>query len=706
MTSPDGITWTIRTSAADNDWSSVTYGNGLFVAVAYTGSGNRVMTSPDGITWTSRTSAANNGWFGVTYGNGIFVAVAISGTGNRVMTSPDGITWTSRTSAADNSWTSVTYGNGLFVAVGESGSGNRVMTSPDGITWTSRTSAMDNNWSSVTYGNGLFVAVVWLGSGDKVMTSPDGINWTIRTPAAKYFWVCVTYGNNRFVAVTIHNLFNSITVPSIPMYSIDQTTPTISGFTIPTKIFGTQSFSITQPTSNSSGAFSYTSSDTSVATITGNTITILKAGNSIIIATQDATTDYLSGTKTATLIVDRSNQTITFDDNSYKFNDPTYTLNATSSSGLTITYVSSNPDIASINGNQLTFSSNGEVTVTASQNGNSNYNSTIPVTKNFIRNVMVNTNYTGAIQATANPNSIITNTGGSINITVPSSNFTQTTGIAYIVDSPYTGSVVFINIEASNSSGTSITDFSTEPLVVKLYLPQANHTTTLQMYKLEPNTNTKMDPQPNGYPVNLLYQSETLWTAILPSLSSYLIQDINPQIDNIVCFNQGSKILCLKNSSEIYEPIENLKNGDLIKTIDDGYKPIVMIAKSVIYNRSEDKRIKDQLYICKKEDYPELIEDLIITGCHSILVDEITDNQREEIIKQFKKIYATGDKYRLMACIDERANIYPKQGYYIIYHLALENENYYHNYGIYANGLLVESCSKRYLKELSNMTLI
>ena len=80
-------TWTIRTSAADNEWLDVTYGNGLFVAVAQSGIGNRVMTSPDGITWTIRTSAANNNWFGVTYGNGLFVAVAYSGRGNRVMTS-------------------------------------------------------------------------------------------------------------------------------------------------------------------------------------------------------------------------------------------------------------------------------------------------------------------------------------------------------------------------------------------------------------------------------------------------------------------------------------------------------------------------------------------------------------------------------------------------------------------------------------------
>jgi hypothetical protein len=46
------------------------------------------MTSPDGITWTSRNSAVGNNWISVTYGNGLFVAVAFSGTGNRVMTSP------------------------------------------------------------------------------------------------------------------------------------------------------------------------------------------------------------------------------------------------------------------------------------------------------------------------------------------------------------------------------------------------------------------------------------------------------------------------------------------------------------------------------------------------------------------------------------------------------------------------------------------
>ena len=84
--------WTARTSAADNGWRSVCWAAelGLFVAVSYTGTGNRVMTSPDGITWTARTSAADNGWHSVCWAAelGLFVAVSESGTGNRVMTSP------------------------------------------------------------------------------------------------------------------------------------------------------------------------------------------------------------------------------------------------------------------------------------------------------------------------------------------------------------------------------------------------------------------------------------------------------------------------------------------------------------------------------------------------------------------------------------------------------------------------------------------
>ena len=90
-----GASWTTRIFAADNAWRSVTWGGPagqeLFVAVATSGAGNRVMTSPDGITWTARTSAADTTWNSVTWGGPTgqeqFVAVATFGAGNRVMTS-------------------------------------------------------------------------------------------------------------------------------------------------------------------------------------------------------------------------------------------------------------------------------------------------------------------------------------------------------------------------------------------------------------------------------------------------------------------------------------------------------------------------------------------------------------------------------------------------------------------------------------------
>jgi hypothetical protein len=150
-----------------------------------------------------------------------------------------------------------------------------------------------------------------------------------------------------------------------------------------------------------------------------------------------------------------------------------------------------------------------------------------------------------------------------------------------------------------------------------------------------------------------------------------------------------------------------LRKGDLVKTFNDGYLPINTIGKREIFHHALDERIKDQLYKYSKTAYPEIFEDLVITGCHSVLVNEFTnEKQKEDVVKLLGNIYITDDKYRLPACIDDKSRIYETKGTYTVYHLALENDNYYYNYGIYANGLLVESCSKRYLKELSNMKLI
>jgi len=174
-------------------------------------------------------------------------------------------------------------------------------------------------------------------------------------------------------------------------------------------------------------------------------------------------------------------------------------------------------------------------------------------------------------------------------------------------------------------------------------------------------------------------------------------------LDDPTCFLEGSKIQTDKG----YIKIEELKKGDLVKTSLNGYKKIEMIGWRQIHHVGIEERIKEQLYKCTNENYPEILEDLIITGCHSILVDDFKNKkEREKTIKVNGDAYVTGNKYRLPACADNRTMVYEKAGSYNVYHVALENDDYRKNYGIFANGLLVESCSKRYLKELSGMNLL
>ena len=223
-TSPDGINWTKRSS--DNTLEDITYGNGIFVAVGFTGA---ILTSSDGLSWIYR-STNNESLNAVTYGNGVFVVVgnlgtiltstdgaewtardsgttywidiisygngtfvAIDGIGT-ILNSVDGITWTANVSEDTKSLYDITYYNGTFMAVGEFGT---ILTSPDGLSWTSRDSGIDSDFSGVTYGNGIFVVVGHTG----LSTSADGISWTSRSSGTTHTLHNVTYGNDTFVAV-------------------------------------------------------------------------------------------------------------------------------------------------------------------------------------------------------------------------------------------------------------------------------------------------------------------------------------------------------------------------------------------------------------------------------------------------------------------------------------------------------------------------
>ena len=173
----------------------------------------------------------------------------------------------------------------------------------------------------------------------------------------------------------------------------------------------------------------------------------------------------------------------------------------------------------------------------------------------------------------------------------------------------------------------------------------------------------------------------------------------------IPCFLQGSKILRMnvETDAEEYVPVETLRRGDLIKTAESGYKAIQLIGYKTIENRP-DSDIKSRLFIFKKSG--QMTEDLCVTGEHCALHKSLAAAKLEQIRDYMGDIYVTEGYYRVPAHLDENAEPYPVEGEATIWHFALEHDDVHWNYGVFANGLLVESCSVRKMAEFSDMSIL
>ena len=79
--------------------------------------------------------------------------------------------------------------------------------------------------------------------------------------------------------------------------------PTLGAFPAITKAEGDAAFTLTAPTSKGPGAFTFSSSNAEVATISGNTVTIVGPGTSTITANQAASGSYNASSTTAVLTV-------------------------------------------------------------------------------------------------------------------------------------------------------------------------------------------------------------------------------------------------------------------------------------------------------------------------------------------------------------------------------------------------------------------
>ncbi|HEY0742248.1 MAG TPA: hypothetical protein VGD40_12330 [Chryseosolibacter sp.] len=139
-------------------------------------------------------------------------------------------------------------------------------------------------------------------------------------------------------------------------------------------------------TSTSNLAVSFSSQNTNVATVNGSTITIVGLGTTDITASQGGDATYNPATPVVrTLVVTKADQTITFSPLSAKtVIDPGFEVVASSSSGLPLSFSSSDPSVATIEGNVITIVGIGSTDITASQLGNATYNAAVPVIRTLV----------------------------------------------------------------------------------------------------------------------------------------------------------------------------------------------------------------------------------------------------------------------------------------------------------------------------------
>ncbi|MCX6197339.1 MAG: YDG domain-containing protein [Flavobacteriia bacterium] len=156
--------------------------------------------------------------------------------------------------------------------------------------------------------------------------------------------------------------------------TVGQGTQTITFGALAPITYGTTSFSL-NGASSSGLQLSYSSSNTAVATISGNTVTIIGAGSTTITASQVGSANFSAATDVLqSLTVNKASQTISFPSLSSKLDtDAPFTLGATSTSSLTVSYSSSNSAVISISGTTATIVGAGNATITASQGGDNNY---------------------------------------------------------------------------------------------------------------------------------------------------------------------------------------------------------------------------------------------------------------------------------------------------------------------------------------------
>lgn len=152
------------------------------------------------------------------------------------------------------------------------------------------------------------------------------------------------------------------------------------------KQVGDSAFDLTA-TATSGLPVSYISSNTSVATISGSTVTIVSDGSTDITASQSGDASFAQAEEVTRVLVvtdpNKASQTINFPEITGKtFGDSAFELTATSSSQLAVSYTALTENV-SVNGAEVTILAAGQASIRAEQNGNASFSAASPVTRSF-----------------------------------------------------------------------------------------------------------------------------------------------------------------------------------------------------------------------------------------------------------------------------------------------------------------------------------
>jgi limonene-1,2-epoxide hydrolase len=146
--------------------------------------------------------------------------------------------------------------------------------------------------------------------------------------------------------------------------------PTLGEFKDQSVALSAGSFTLTAPTSTSDGSWSFQSLDQSIATVSGNKVTLLDGGEVSIRATQSPTLNWLTTTATMKLSVTAPSPTVG------TFSDITLSIDSVSKVELILpvsnskgawTLTSADPSVASVNGLTVTALKSGTTKISAKQ---------------------------------------------------------------------------------------------------------------------------------------------------------------------------------------------------------------------------------------------------------------------------------------------------------------------------------------------------